>query len=81
MKAEESNIQYLKRNSAEDYINTPISVRRYVNELETKLTEGSDMLWKAIHYLPSDQFKTDLYKYLQSIRRNNNDRRGTMLRL
>jgi hypothetical protein len=37
MAKQEKNLEYWKKNAEEDYITTPISVLKYITELETKI--------------------------------------------
>lgn len=39
---ETKNLDYYRNNAEEDYITTPISVLRYISELETKLGVSTD---------------------------------------
>ena len=38
----EKDLDYFKQNAEEDYIKTPISVLRYITELEQKLEDPND---------------------------------------
>lgn len=37
MEDTEKNLEYWKKNAEEDYLHTPISVLKYITELETKI--------------------------------------------
>lgn len=56
-KEEDKDLNYWKENCKDDYLHTPISVLRYITELESKVNNG--VLDDVSVLLPTDEEITD----------------------
>jgi hypothetical protein len=80
MTKEEKDLAYWKANAKEDYLHTPISVLRYITELEQRMYSKEDMqeCWNAA-YIDALAIDEETYKplffedFIEQFKNNNND--------
>jgi hypothetical protein len=65
MNKEEKDLAYWEANAKEDYLHTPISVLRYITELEQRMYSEEDMIkcWNAA-YIDALSIDEETYKPL-----------------
>ena len=61
MKKEEKDLNYYKNNCEEDYLHTPISVLRYITELEKEVESKINFINSSLQL--KEKYKTDLEAY------------------
>ena len=64
METTEKNLDYYRKNAEEDYLTTPISVLRYISEMESALRQQPVVRWVAFDWGKIETRPAEYGKYL-----------------